>query len=83
MSEKLQHCIYAILSRMPITTGCTRKEIIFSLHNNYLLRVGRTTIYDNLKKLEERNLVYSERCPEGKVGAPKTVWKITEGSEYI
>jgi len=74
MSEKLQFYIMTLLRYKP--SGLTRKDIIKGIHSRFLIRFKRTTVYDNLKKLEVAKLVYSERCHEGKIGAPKTVWKL-------
>ena len=41
-----------------------------------LTGIARTTIFDNLKKLEALKVVSRNRKGNGKVGASQTLWKI-------
>lgn len=45
--------------------------------------ISRSTIFDNLLKLEKKGFVIRYRKHNGKVGRPKKVWEITNEGERI
>lgn len=45
------------------------------------LQIARTTIYDNLLKLQKRKLIKKTSRNNGRRGRPITLWKITERFE--
>jgi len=45
------------------------------------LQIARTTIYDNLLKLQKRKLIEKTSRNNGRRGRPITLWKITERFE--
>ncbi len=45
------------------------------------LKTSRTTIYDNLKKLLDRDILNREKLHDGKRGRPHELWSLTR--EYI
>ncbi|MHA1283479.1 MAG: hypothetical protein ACTSVV_16530 [Promethearchaeota archaeon] len=50
----------------------TRKELV------QILKTPRTTIYDNLLKLQKRKIVEKFSRNEGKRGRPKVFWKVNK-----
>lgn len=67
-----------------------RKRLMFELDKKAMTRSElveklskpRTTIYDNLRSLEKRDIVKREKRRNGKRGRPKTVWKLTNEAKY-
>lgn len=55
-----------------------RKELVSALNT------PRTTIYDNLEKLESKGIAERYRVYNGRRGRPRKFWKLTEDAkEYL
>ena len=48
-----------------------------------ILHNQRTTIYDNLKKLEQKGLIIRFHFFDGNVGRPITLWKLNPNIEFL
>lgn len=59
-----------ILERLEVSGSLTRRDLV------RVLNIPRTTIYDNLVKLEKRKLVEKISRSNGNRGRPLIFWKI-------
>ncbi|MFX0009720.1 MAG: hypothetical protein ACFE9R_05345 [Candidatus Hermodarchaeota archaeon] len=70
--EYLTPIQYNLMKKLEANGPTTRRELVRSLNN------PRTTIYDNLLKLQKRKLIEKFTRNNGMRGRPLVFWKLKE-----